>query len=115
MKWYILLGQDKTLMNAFKWTNCWSIYFGYNACLIHFFYMELNFFYMVFFLMEINLVFFVCNDFMDAKHGFHHFKCVKKNYCIFRIRFEHFMHDIFSVMHNNLIIFLSNIHTFNKN
>jgi hypothetical protein len=58
MRWYILLGQNKTLMNALKWTNCWSIYFSYNASIIHFIYMELNFFYMIFFLVETNQVFF---------------------------------------------------------
>jgi len=73
------------------------------------------FLYDFFFLWKLTKCFFVCNDFVNAKHGFHHFKCAKKIYCIFRIRFEHFMHDIFLIMHNHLIIFLSTTHTFNKN
>jgi hypothetical protein len=66
--------------------------------------MELKFFYMIFLVVETNLVFFICNNFMNVKHGFENFKCAKNFYCILVIKFEHFNHDIFLVMHNHLII-----------
>jgi hypothetical protein len=38
MRWY-LFGQDKKLMKAHRWANCWSTNFNY-ACIVYFVYME---------------------------------------------------------------------------
>lgn len=62
--------------------------------------------------MKVNQMFIVCNDFVSAKHNIYHLKCDLVLIC-FRIKFEHFVHDVFLVMHNHLTFIT--FHVFNEN
>lgn len=64
--------------------------------------------------MKVNQNFIVCNHFVNVKDNTYHLKCDLVLICLlmcFKIKFEHFIHDVFLVMHNHLTFIT--LHAFN--